>query len=180
MTSGEIIRSYREMRRLSQVQLAELSGINVGTIRKYELGIRNPKPDQLNKIANGLGINVSVFYDLDVDTVGDVAALLFQITEKISVEFTGQCDENGKYMDDTVGLRFKNRQLNKMLKEWADAQKIIDSIKAEAERTDDPAKKEKSQQDADQILKLFKLKMMDSHIVVRDGVTRPTVKMKND
>lgn len=103
---------------------------------------------------------------MDVDTVGDVAALLFQITEKISVEFTGQCDENGKYMDDTVGLRFKNRQLNKMLKEWADAQKITDSIKAEAERTDDPAKKEKSQQDADQILKLFKLKMMDSHIVV--------------
>ena len=30
----------------SQKQLAELSCINVGTIRKYELGIWNPKADQ--------------------------------------------------------------------------------------------------------------------------------------
>ena len=37
--------SFREFKGYSQIQLAELSGINVGTIRKYELGIRNPKPD---------------------------------------------------------------------------------------------------------------------------------------
>ena len=39
---GKKIRAYREFRGYSQIQLAELSGINVGTIRKYELGIRNP------------------------------------------------------------------------------------------------------------------------------------------
>ena len=39
---GKKIRAYREFRGHSQIQLAELSGINVGTIRKYELGIRNP------------------------------------------------------------------------------------------------------------------------------------------
>lgn len=58
---GKKIRAYREFRGYSQIQLAELSGINVGTIRKYELGIRNPKPDQLEKIATALGLNVSVF-----------------------------------------------------------------------------------------------------------------------
>ena len=58
------IRAYREFRGYSQLQLAELSGINVGTIRKYELGIRNPKPDQLEKIATALGLNVSVFWIL--------------------------------------------------------------------------------------------------------------------
>ena len=58
------IRAYREFRGYSQIQLAELSGINVGTIRKYELGIRNPKPDQLEKIATALGLNVSVFWIL--------------------------------------------------------------------------------------------------------------------
>ena len=42
---GKKIRAYREFRRFSQIQLAELSEINVGTIRKYELGIRNPKPE---------------------------------------------------------------------------------------------------------------------------------------
>ena len=58
------IRAYREFRGYSQIQLAELSGINVGTIRKYELRIRNPKPDQLEKIATALGLNVSVFWIL--------------------------------------------------------------------------------------------------------------------
>ena len=61
---GKKIRAYREFRGYSQIQLAELSGINVGTIRKYELGIRNPKPDQLEKIATALGLNVSVFWIL--------------------------------------------------------------------------------------------------------------------
>ena len=51
---GKKIRAFREFRGYSQIQLAELSGINVGTIRKYELGIRNPKPDQLEKIATAL------------------------------------------------------------------------------------------------------------------------------
>ena len=58
------IRAYREFRGYNQIQLAELSGINVGTIRKYELGIRNPKPDQLEKISTALGLNVSVFWIL--------------------------------------------------------------------------------------------------------------------
>ena len=61
---GKKIRAYREFRGYSQLQLAELSGINVGTIRKYELGIRNPKLDQLEKIATALGLNVSVFWIL--------------------------------------------------------------------------------------------------------------------
>ena len=51
---GKKIRAFREFRGYSQIQLAELSGINVGTIRKYELGIRNPKPDQLEKIATAI------------------------------------------------------------------------------------------------------------------------------
>ena len=62
---GKKIRAYREFMGLSQVQLAELSDINVGTIRKYELGIRNPKPQQLEKIAKALHLNYSVFLDFN-------------------------------------------------------------------------------------------------------------------
>ena len=65
---GKKMRAYREFRGYSQIQLAELSGINVGTIRKYELGIRNPKPDQLEKIATALRLNVSVFLDFNIET----------------------------------------------------------------------------------------------------------------
>lgn len=47
MTIVEKIKTFRELLGLTQIQLAELSKINVRTIRKYELGIRNPKPEQI-------------------------------------------------------------------------------------------------------------------------------------
>ena len=76
---GKKIRAFREFRGYSQIQLAELSGINVGTIRKYELGIRNPKPDQLEKIATALGLNVSVFLDLKQSEMYSLCCFLLMI-----------------------------------------------------------------------------------------------------
>ena len=49
MTVGEKIKYYRNIRGISQEMLGNLSGINPATIKKYEYGIRNPKPDQLLK-----------------------------------------------------------------------------------------------------------------------------------
>ena len=45
MTTGEKIKHFRNLRGISQETLAQLSGINLATIKKYEYGIRNPKPD---------------------------------------------------------------------------------------------------------------------------------------
>ena len=78
---GKKIQTYREFRGYSQIQLAELSGINVGQIRKYELEIRNPKPDQSEKIATAPALNISVFLDFNIETVGDVLSLLFSIDD---------------------------------------------------------------------------------------------------
>ena len=61
MTTGEKIKYFRNMRGISQETLGQLSGINSATIKKYEYGIRNPKPDQLLKIANALGISINIF-----------------------------------------------------------------------------------------------------------------------
>ena len=52
MTVGEKIKTFRTIRGISQNVLGELAGIDGTTIRKYELGSRKPKPDQLLKIAN--------------------------------------------------------------------------------------------------------------------------------
>ena len=54
MEINEKIRYFRKQRGLSQELLAERTGINVNTIRKYEIGIRKPKVEQLKKIADGL------------------------------------------------------------------------------------------------------------------------------
>ena len=93
---GKKIRAYRDFRGFSQKQLAELSGINVGTIRKYELGIRNPKPDQLEKIAVALGLNVSVFLDFNIETVGDVLSLLFAIDDSVNLSLKPTEDQEVK------------------------------------------------------------------------------------
>ena len=61
MTVGEKIKTFRTIRGISQNMLGELAGIDGTTIRKYELGSRNPKPDQLLKIANALGVSINVF-----------------------------------------------------------------------------------------------------------------------
>lgn len=67
MTTGEKIKYFRNMRGISQETLGQLSGINSATIKKYEYGIRNPKPDQLLKIANALGISINIFMDFDIE-----------------------------------------------------------------------------------------------------------------
>ena len=50
MTVGEKIKTFRNIRGISQNMLGQLAGIGGTTIRKYELGSRNPKPDQLLKL----------------------------------------------------------------------------------------------------------------------------------
>ncbi len=121
MTIGEKIRAYRELRGFSQVTLAELSKINVGTIRKYELGIRNPKPDQLTKIANALGLNVSVFLDFNVETVGDVLALLFSIDDAVDLKVERIPDS------DAVSFTFKRAVLQDIIKQWANFKTLSDN-----------------------------------------------------
>ena len=101
---GKKIRAYREFRGLNQIQLAELAGINVGTIRKYELGLRNPKPDQLEKIASALGLNVSVFLDFNIETVGDVLSLLFAIDDAVDLSFKN-VDKDNKYTIYSTGFK---------------------------------------------------------------------------
>ena len=54
MTTGEKIRYYRNLRGMSQETLGEISGIHYATIKKYELGIRNPKPEQLLNVSDFL------------------------------------------------------------------------------------------------------------------------------
>ena len=115
---GKKIRAYREFMGLNQVQLANLSGINVGTIRKYELGIRNPKPQQLEKIADALGLNISLFLDFNIETVGDVLSLLFSIDNAVdlSVSSIVSNEENNQ----TTNFTFKNETLQNMIEKWCE------------------------------------------------------------
>lgn len=63
MDLGNRIKHYRIAKNLTQKQLGELSGVAEITIRQYETGKREPKIDQLRKIAEVLNVPVSVFID---------------------------------------------------------------------------------------------------------------------
>lgn len=59
MTISENIRFFRKKMKFTQKQLSELSGIATITLQQYELGKRNPRIDNLQKIANALNIKLS-------------------------------------------------------------------------------------------------------------------------
>ena len=71
MEINEKIRYFRKQRGLSQ---------ELNTIRKYEIGIRKPKVEQLKKIADGLEISVIEFLDIEIENEADLIAMLKKIS----------------------------------------------------------------------------------------------------
>ena len=79
---GERIREYRKKSGLTQKALGSLCGIAEPTIRKYELGLLNPKIETIRKIANALKISeFDLMADMK-DLSSDVALL-----DRISITF---------------------------------------------------------------------------------------------
>ena len=176
---GEKIRAYREFRGLSQIQLAELSGINVGTIRKYELGIRNPKPDQLEKIASALGLNVSIFLDFNIETVGDVLALLFAIDDSVDLALSPV--DSVDNMAGTVGFTFKNPTLQDFIRKWCQFKNVYERDKKEILAIEDEKKRQKELEKLEAVQEEWKLRAMGTtigcHTIVKKGTEGKAVKV---
>ena len=69
MTIGEQIRHVRRHVGLTQKELGRLSGTSETTIKQYELGKRQPRLEQLQKIANALGGTISEIFLFENDTI---------------------------------------------------------------------------------------------------------------
>lgn len=170
---GKKIRAYREFRGYSQIQLAELSGINVGTIRKYELGIRNPKPDQLEKIATALGLNVSVFLDFNIETVGDVLSLLFSIDDSVNFSLAEMPDQK-------ISLTFDNPTMQVFFSKWYQFKNVYEKEKAEILTIEDEDKRQKELNKLNAPQEEWKLRAMGTtigcHIIVKKGTEDNDIK----
>lgn len=66
MSIGDNIKKYRNLKNLTQSELAELSCCSESSIRKYEKGIRTPGAEMLNKIANALGVSTDELLKMNV------------------------------------------------------------------------------------------------------------------
>lgn len=66
MSIGDNIKKYRNFKKLTQSELAELSHCSESSIRKYEKGIRIPGSEVLNKIAVALGVSTDELLRINV------------------------------------------------------------------------------------------------------------------
>ena len=125
MTIGEKIRTLRNARGYSQKLLGELAdGINEVTIRKYEAGDRNPKPEQLEKIARALGTSVAYFMESNIETGADVMALLMQLDRKVGLKFDYKVVA-GKIDPASINISFDNNHINEQLVEYILAMEFL-------------------------------------------------------
>ena len=170
---GKKIRAFREFRGYSQIQLAELSGINAGTIRKYELEIRNPKPDQLEKIATALGLNVSVFLDFNIETVGDVLSILFAIDDSVNLSLSETSDQN-------IAMTFDNPTMQDFFKKWCQFKNVYEKEKAEILAIEDEDKRQEELDKLNATQEEWKLRAMGTtigcHTVIKKGTEKHLIK----
>ena len=123
MTIGEKIKSFRTLQEMTQKTLGEITGIGEATIRKYELGIRNPKPAQLKKIAQALGVGENVLLGiplntLTIETIGDAMSLFFLLESRLGISFVDGQNEDGTFNAEKLKFRFDNATFNKYLTKW--------------------------------------------------------------
>ena len=92
MNTGEIIKYFRLARNMTQEQLAQDAEISFSTLRKYEANERNPKYEQLLKIADALGISVNLFMDFEIQSVSDLFSILFKMEGQTDLEIATSKD----------------------------------------------------------------------------------------
>lgn len=168
------------MRGISQKMLGQLAGgINEVTIRKYEAGDRNPKPDQLLKIADALGISINIFMDFDIETVSDVLSLIFKMDEQLDVEFTGKKNKKGEYAPDSIALKFNNPLINEKLAKWARTRDLVQQTVDARDKFDTEEEYQNEVADMQEMADEIKQHLMDSSIVVKKGTEGIVVKISN-
>ena len=177
MTVGEKIKYYRNIRGISQEMLGNLSGINPATIKKYEYGIRNPKPDQLLKITNALGISINLFMDFDIETVSDVLSLLFKLDEQVDMKFEAEKDENGEFIPSTVKLSFQNTAINQKLCTYLKAKEIKENLENSKEKLSAEDDYTETINEIEQNIEDIKNHLVDDNMVVKKGTDGITVKL---
>jgi transcriptional regulator with XRE-family HTH domain len=70
MTFGQRLKELRERAGLTQAQLAERSGVPLGTIRDYEQVKRSPLLPTAVSLAKALGVSIEVFAACDGEVSG--------------------------------------------------------------------------------------------------------------
>lgn len=109
MTIGEKIKYLRKQKRVTQTELAQLTGIHQVSIAKYEKDKMIPQPDQLQKIIEALNVSPMIFFDdgsFKLETCGDLMGLLIALCKNKVLMVKGKRDRNSMLIPNTVTFEF--------------------------------------------------------------------------
>ena len=108
-TVGERIKYFRKKRKMTQEQLAELTGIHPVSIRKYETNKMQPQIEQIERIASNLQVNTNAIIGYNgaptrVDTVGDLMGLLMTLYRARVLMISGKSNGDIRLKPETARL----------------------------------------------------------------------------
>lgn len=101
MTIGERIKKIRIDKGLTQKQVGQLSGMADSAIRKYELGVQNPKVETIQRIADALGVSASFLIGFDEKIVNPTQ----YSPEEIKEIQQGAWDAYKSHIEESTGTR---------------------------------------------------------------------------
>ena len=109
MTIGEKKKYFRTRIGITQAKLAELSGIHPVSIRKYETNKMIPQAQQIDRIAEALGVSSFAITGFEnnirLETIGDFMGLLIMLIKTKIVVVEGERDRDDLYKADTVSFK---------------------------------------------------------------------------
>lgn len=135
MNIGEKIKYFRLARNMTQEQLAQEAEISLSTLRKYETNERNPKYEQLSKIASALEISVNIFMDFDIQTVSDLFSILIKMENQANLKINTMQELDAISSEDVLFLHFNNDYINQILKAYYLSEKSIENIDTQHRNT---------------------------------------------
>lgn len=83
MISGKKLKQIRLFRKLTQKELAIMSGLTDAAIRNYELGNRSPNKEQLRKIADALNCDISALINHEPNSIFEIMHIIFDYEKEM-------------------------------------------------------------------------------------------------
>lgn len=119
MTTGDKIKYLRKQLGITQAQLAEITGIHIVTIKKYETNKVQPLPAQIEKLSSALRVGCVALAGIDktglrIQTVGDLLGIIMALCNLGFFKFSGQRNSDQMLIAETANLQI-NPNLNSFI-----------------------------------------------------------------
>ena len=178
MTVGEKIKHYRISLGLTQKDFSKYSGISLSTIKKLEADLMHPKFQQLQRVADALGVSVLIFLDFNIETVSDVMALITKMDDQIDIHFEAEFDDEGKPVPKTIRLVFDRFAINSKLADYFRIDELKDKVNSKRNtETESMIEKEKYQEINRQIEEMRLSVCNDSTVIKKETRGKHVVKI---